>query len=104
VGWLKRRRDVPAEERANLFAASGRPPTWLEASGGPSLAGMQVTEKTAMGMPAVSAAVRLLCETIAQLPLNVYRAAQPTSGSPTGRGNTSCSGSCRGWATSPRST
>jgi HK97 family phage portal protein len=34
---------------------------------------MQVTEKTAMGMPAVSAAVRLLCETIAQLPLNVYR-------------------------------
>jgi HK97 family phage portal protein len=73
VGWLRRRRDVPAEERANLFAASGRPPTWLDVSGGPSLAGMRVTETTAMGMPAISAAVRLLCETIAQLPLNVYR-------------------------------
>jgi hypothetical protein len=62
-----------AEERANLFAASGRPPTWLDVSGGPSLAGMRVSETTAMGMPAISAAVRLLCETIAQLPLNVYR-------------------------------
>lgn len=40
---------------------------------GPSAAGKQVNETTAMQMTAVYAAVRILSETIASLPLNLYR-------------------------------
>jgi HK97 family phage portal protein len=71
VAWFRRKnRDV--EER-DLFASSAYIPTWSEISGGATAAGVPVTLNNAIGLPAVGSAIRLLCETIGNLPLNVYR-------------------------------
>jgi phage portal protein BeeE len=64
---------LPVEERANLFANSSRIPTWGEVSGGPTYSSVNVTMESATGFPAVGAAIRLISETISQLPLNVYK-------------------------------
>src|SRR6185369_1516356 len=61
------------EERANLFANSSQPPTWAQVSGYPASAGVPVTLDSMISIPAVSAAIRFLSETIAMLPLNVYK-------------------------------
>lgn len=61
------------EERAFLFANSSTPPTWAQVSGTPGAAGVPVTLDTMISIPAVSAAIRFLAETIAMLPLNVYK-------------------------------
>lgn len=56
-----------------MFQGGARLPSWSELSGGFSFSGVSVTQDTAIGLPAVGAAVRLLAETVAMLPLNVYR-------------------------------
>jgi HK97 family phage portal protein len=61
------------EQRANLFQNSSKPPTWAEVSGNRGTSNVPVTLDTALSIPAVSSAVRLLSETISMLPLNVYR-------------------------------
>jgi hypothetical protein len=69
--WFTRKRaDV---EQRDAFSQSYHIPTWAEVSGGYTFAGVNVTADVAVGLPAVGSAVRLLSETIAQLPLNVYR-------------------------------
>jgi HK97 family phage portal protein len=74
VGWLTRRKRAPAPvEERDAFSQSYHIPTWAEASGGYTYSGVNVTHDNAFGLPAVGSAIRLLSETIAQLPLNVYR-------------------------------
>jgi HK97 family phage portal protein len=71
------RRAIGAEpERAETEERSfdpSIPPTWADMSGGYISASVPVNLTTAFGLPAVGAAIRLLSETVAQLPLNVYR-------------------------------
>jgi len=60
-------------ETRDIFQGGARIPSWGEISGGYTYTGTPVTIETAAGLPAVGAAIRLLCDTVAQLPLNVYR-------------------------------
>jgi HK97 family phage portal protein len=61
-------------EQRNFF---GGIPTWPLSStsriGGPSKAGVIVTEQTAEGVPAVQACVRVLAHAVAQLPLKMFQ-------------------------------
>lgn len=61
------------EQRANLFASSSRVPSWGEFSGGFTQSSINVTLSNALGIPAFAAAITLITDTIAMLPLNVYR-------------------------------
>lgn len=51
------------------------PDLWLydALGGGPTAAGMRVNERTAMQLTAVASCIKILSESIAQLPLNLYR-------------------------------
>jgi HK97 family phage portal protein len=72
--WNPFRRDLPAAESRDLIAADPTiPPTWAEFSGGLTYSGVNVSLADSVGLPAVGSAIRLLCETVAQLPLNVYQ-------------------------------
>jgi len=63
--------------KENRFETSGlaNPKQWLIdlIGGSQSISGVKVTEENAMTFSAVYAAVRIIAETIASLPLNVYR-------------------------------
>ncbi len=61
------------EQRANLFQNTSQPPSWAQVSGYAGAARVPVTLDTMISIPSVSAAIRLLAETISMLPLNVYR-------------------------------
>jgi HK97 family phage portal protein len=67
---LFRRSDV--EERSHTWPDNTRPPRWDEVSSGPGYSPTPVTPQSVFGLPAVAAAVRLVSETIASLPLVVY--------------------------------
>lgn len=61
---------ITRETRASLAS----PDTWLlNEQGGPSSSGVNVSQSTALNFSAVFAAVRILSETIASLPLVTYR-------------------------------
>jgi HK97 family phage portal protein len=65
----------PAAGGARRFTGSAQPEEWLlDAWRGPqSRSGVTVSEQAALGHPAVYAAVRVLSESLAQLPTKVYR-------------------------------
>lgn len=63
--WMKRRRDAPEEVRDTVSAA----PTFLF---GASQSGETVNEQSAMQVNTVYACVRVISETVASLPMNVY--------------------------------
>lgn len=67
---LRQQAKPPAEERA-LDPTS--PPDWATFSGGAIYSAQFVTLNSAVGLPAVAKAIFTLCETVAQLPLNVYK-------------------------------
>lgn len=71
------RKKPAAEERANLESPlvpiSGQAIVDLFGAGGISAAGVSVTMESAMGVPAVWAAVNFLSGTMAGLPLHVYK-------------------------------
>lgn len=71
-------------ERRALKISGGKlanPPTWLReffgGLGGTTVSGVRVDEETAMRFIAVFACVRILAETMGQVPLIVYRRLQP---------------------------
>lgn len=70
----------PFKKKENRAAASGDP-QWLKdliEGGSSSATGRKVTADTAMQASAVYACIRILAETVASLPLNVYKRLQPT--------------------------
>jgi HK97 family phage portal protein len=72
VGFLRRSRKPEVEERSLGWSDNSRPPSWAEISGGSGYSPLPVTQESAYGLPAVAAAIRLVAETIASLPLVVY--------------------------------
>jgi HK97 family phage portal protein len=64
-----------AETRAGPLSLASSPSSWLmEALGGvSSAAGQTVTEASALALPTVYACIRILAESVAQLPLVLYR-------------------------------
>ncbi len=61
------------EKRSSDISALSSPAQWLiDMFSGPSKSGISVTEETAMAYSAVYACVRILSETVASLPLDVY--------------------------------
>lgn len=64
-----------ALKRSSLFSGLANPSGWLTDifNGKPSATGVSVTEQSAMQASAVYACVRILAETIASLPLPVYK-------------------------------
>jgi HK97 family phage portal protein len=75
---LSKRRDTKAEldelrELRDIFTNGTRVPAWSTMMAGQTYSAVNVTLANAVGLPAVGAAIRLLAETISQLPLNVYR-------------------------------
>lgn len=68
---------IPFTGRVLELRTSGlaRPASWLTEAltGGPSHAGVAVTPDTALGCTAVFACVRVLAESVASLPLHLYR-------------------------------
>ncbi len=68
--WPARKR--PTAEERGLFQADPLP-TWAQISGGYGYQARYLTTDAAVGVVAVGRAIRLLCNTIGMLPLNVYR-------------------------------
>jgi HK97 family phage portal protein len=66
------KRPEPVEERSLAWPDNSRPPSWLDVSSGPGYSPRPVTTEGAVGLPAVAAAIRLVAETLASLPLVVY--------------------------------
>jgi HK97 family phage portal protein len=63
-----------AEERSLAWPDNSRPPSWSDfTSGTGGYSPVWVTRESSLGLPAVSAAIRLVSETIAALPLMVYQ-------------------------------
>lgn len=71
MSWLGRILGLEGRSRVNV--ANPRDPVLAEWFGGSDVAGVSVTENSAMGVAAVYACVTVLAETIASLPLHVYR-------------------------------
>src|SRR3954465_9007247 len=68
------RKDSPTgEERSLAWPDNTRPLPWDQVSMGQGYTPMPITTANAVGLPAVSAAIRLVAETIASLPLVVYQ-------------------------------
>ena len=63
------------KENRSEISCLANPKQWLIdlIGGSQSISGVKVTEENAMTFSAVYAAVRIIAETIASLPLNVYR-------------------------------
>lgn len=59
-------------EVRGAFDQNANPPSYTQWLGGTSPAGVPVTLSSAVGLPTVGAAVRLISETIASLPLQVF--------------------------------
>jgi HK97 family phage portal protein len=74
VRLLPRRRseNPDLQQRSLNWADNTRPPSWNEVSAGAGYSPLPVTMETAYGLPAVAAAIRLVAETLASLPLVVY--------------------------------
>lgn len=72
--WRREKRSSPENPTTSL----SKPADWLTAffGGGPSAAGVTVNEETALGLTTVYSAISLLSETVAQLPLVLYRRTQ----------------------------
>jgi len=66
------RRKEREEERSLAWPDNTRPPTWDMVSAGGGYTPMPITTDSAVGLPAVSAAIRLVAEITASLPLIVY--------------------------------
>ena len=66
-------RRIAGERRADSFATT--PAGWLlnALGGGKTASGQVVTPATAEGIPVIYACVSILAETVAQLPLKLYR-------------------------------
>ena len=58
----------------NPSTSLANPAAWLTGLFGTSKTGVQVSEDNALTFSAVYAAVRIISETIASIPLNVYKA------------------------------
>ena len=73
IGWLRRVFTRASPENPSTSLAN--PDAWLyEALGaGPSSAGIVVSQETAVRVTAVMACVRVIAESVASLPLHVYR-------------------------------
>lgn len=59
-----------AEQRGHVSESTGE---WIRGGGSETTAGLDVTTETALGLVAVYACVRILSETVASLPLILYR-------------------------------
>lgn len=69
----RRSSEPEAQEQRSLgWQDNSKPPSWNEMSFGGGYSPMPVTVESAYGLPAVAAAIRLVAETIASLPLVVY--------------------------------
>jgi HK97 family phage portal protein len=66
------RRSETEERSVNVWPDNSRPPRWDEVSTGPGYSPTPVSLQSVFGLPAVAAAIRLVSETIASLPLVVY--------------------------------
>jgi HK97 family phage portal protein len=67
------RQEAPAQEERGLsWPDNSKPPLWSEVSGGQGYTPLPITLENMVGLPAVSAAIRLVAETIASMPLVVY--------------------------------
>lgn len=75
MAWWRREKRSSPENPATSLA---NPSSWFVdwATGGKSTAGKSVTEESALGLTTVYAAISLLSETVAQLPLVLYRKTQ----------------------------
>ncbi|MDR3591573.1 MAG: phage portal protein [Negativicutes bacterium] len=60
---------------AEAFSLSGEPPDWFYrwSGGGPSKTGLHVSEQTALRFTAVFACIRILSETLASMPIILYK-------------------------------
>lgn len=72
MAWWQREKRSSLE---NPSTSLSNPAPWLTAffGGGPSASGISVNEETALGLTTVYSAISLLAETVAQLPLVLYR-------------------------------
>lgn len=68
--WFSPRRKP--DERSLNWPDRSKPPSWAEVSSGGGYSPLPVTTESAVGLPAVAAAIRLVSETLASLPLVVY--------------------------------
>jgi HK97 family phage portal protein len=78
--WPWQRADEPSEEKQEQRAEWGSSAIPLPGMGYFSLTGRPVGPDAATGLPAVTAAIRLVAESIASMPLIVYEGTGPTRG------------------------
>lgn len=75
MGFFTRSRPAaPEPEQRSLgWSDNSRPPSWQDISGAAAYTPLPVTQESAYGLPAVSAAIRLVAETLGSLPLAVFQ-------------------------------